>query len=183
MSELPLLRLVNEETGEITQQACPHCQEHLDTLTALEHKHRAALAEITRMKRDPEAEARKHKAWDEACALFDWWRLATWHPGVAFEADEFYAVLPRLKEGRTPIDILRGIAGLAFDPNRKTTKSGHLEIYDSWDLLNKSKTNLSRYEARAPGAPIKEGVVSPEHDTKWRIWLVQRIQSNFKEEK
>lgn len=167
------LQVLNPESGEIVGPLEHYTGEADDALSALTHKYHAALAEITKLKRDRAGEARKHEKWAEAEALHEWWRLATGHLKTEFDADDFYAVLPRLKERRTPIDVLRAIAGIAFDPNTKRTRNGNTEVYDSWDLLLRSKANMDRYEQRAPGVPVS--------DTKWRVWLVERVEANFRD--
>lgn len=169
MSERPLLRLV-DDNGEITEQACPHCQEKEDALVALERKYRSAMAEITRMKRDAEAEARQHHLWDEAQAAHEWWRLACWHPGTKFAAEEFYQALPRLRERNGLQQLLQAIAGAAYDPGSRRMKNGNLEIYDDWELITRSKKKVLNFGQRVYG-----GADSPQ----WKRWLIERIESNL----
>lgn len=169
MSAVPHLRSVDPETGEVHEH-CPQCKAKQDTLDTLTHKYHAACAEITRLKRDPQAEAEKHQLYGEAEAVHIWWRLATWHPATKFEHVEFYQALPRLKE-RGPVELLKAVAGAAFDPGSRTLKNGEVETYDDWELICRSKTKCDSFSRRVYGSPRTE---------KWKRWLLDRIEGQFK---
>jgi hypothetical protein len=162
--------LIDPVTGDFEDYAaCPTCKETSETLEAQTHKYHAALAEITRLKKDPQAEAEKHKLYAEGEAVHTWWRLATWHPQTKFEHVEFYQALPRLKE-RGPVELLKAIAGAAFEPGSKTYKNGEVEVYDSWELICRSKSKCDSFAKRAYPSPNGEN---------WKRWLVQRIETNL----
>lgn len=171
MSETAHLRVIDCETGEVIVNGCPRCSTNEAVVVQYEKDIRKLKAQITRLERDKEAEARRHKLWDEASALHDWWGMATGHAGTKFGADELHQALPRLKE-RTPVEVLQGIAGIAYDPNTKQTRNGGTERYDSWELLLKSGPNLQRYMERAYQWPSKEH--------QWKFWLIERIEGSFK---
>ena len=167
----PPIVLVDTSTGEQVGRLADVEAEHEAEYNALVHKYRGALAKITKLERDEELEARKHELWAEAETLHMWWRLATGRFGRKFGADEFYSALPRLKErGTGPIAVLKAIAGAAYDPGTKRMKNGRLEKYDSWSLIMRSQEKFDSFTNRAPG----------DGDTHWRIWLVRRIESQFK---
>lgn len=168
----PALRLIDTETGEISEGTCPHCEEREAATVQLERDLRKAKAAVTRMQRDQEAEARDHKLWDEAQALHDWWAIACDHPGVKFDAEAFRQVLPRLKEVG-PIGVLQAVAGVAFDPNSAPRKNGTTELFNDWELLNRSGAKAKRFRERAPGRPDGE---------EWKRWLVDRIEARLKED-
>lgn len=169
----PPLIVVNEATGERLGPLSDLEAEHEAEYNALQGKYRAALAQITRLTKDAEAEARKHELWTEAEALHEWWRLATGHPGRKFGADEFYQVLPRLKDRECgPVGVLHAIAGAAFDPGTKQLKNGKTERYDDWELVTRSPAKLDSFRNRAP-------VGADDHH--WKRWLIAHIQAQFKD--
>lgn len=162
-------RLIDPATGDFKDYAaCPTCKETNETLEAQTHKYHAALAEITRLKKDPQAEAEKHKLYAEAETVHTWWRLATWHPQTKFEHEEFYQALPRLAE-RGPVGLLKAVAGIAFDPATKQRKNGTTATYDGWHLLT-DKAKCEDCCQRVPGGPESE---------EWKRWLVQRVETNM----
>jgi hypothetical protein len=165
------LMVVNTETGEQIAPLEHYRQEAEAEYNALQGKFRAALAEITKLKRDAEADARAHELYAEAETLHSWWRLACGHPGVTFKADDFYVVLPRLKERDVgPIGVLKAICGAAFDPGTKAMKNGRLQVFNDWELINRSQSKWRSFAERVPGDPD-----GPE----WRRWLVRHIESQF----
>lgn len=163
------LMVVNTETGEQVAPLEHFRQEAEAEYNALQGKFRAALAEITKLKRDEEADARAHELWAEAEALHGWWAIACNHPGVTFRADAFYQVLPRLKEASCgPIGVLKAITGAAYDPGSKQMKNGRFEFYNDWELINRSQSKNRSFANRVPGDP--DGV-------EWRRWLVVHIEA------
>jgi hypothetical protein len=167
MSEVRHLIVTDSLTGEVYPDGCPACKQY-------ENQLRTANAKITRLETSDEEKARQHKRWDEAEAAFTWWALATGHEGVAFEAEEFGYVVPRLKEKSVGlIGVLQAIAGAAFDPGSRPRKNGTTEVYDDFELINRSKKHARSFRERAPGWPVSEH--------KWKAWLIDRIESQFKE--
>lgn len=155
---------------------CPGCIDYEDTLKQAEKQLRIANARITRMERDAEHQARRHKLWDEAEAAHNWWALACGHEGVKFGAEEFGYIVPRLKEKDVGIvGVLQAIAGAAFDPGTKTRKNGTLERFDSLELVCRNRLKFNSFQERAPGWP------TDKH--KWKRWLIEHIESTLKEEK
>ncbi len=163
--------LVDTETGEqITE--CPHCAELEAQVTMLERDLRAKRARITNLERDAEAEARRHKLWDQAEAVHTWWAIACDHTGVAFGAEEFGYLLPHLKAPDRGIYlVLRSIAGAAYDPATKPRKNGAIKRYDDLELITRTKKHLYDFASRAPGLP-------DEHA--WKRWLVTHIASSLR---
>lgn len=165
------LMVVNTETGEQVGPLKRFRDEAEAEYNALFGKYRGALAEITRLKKDAEADARAHELWHEAEALHDWWAIACGHPGTTFTAENFYQVLPRLKEKTVgPIGVLKAICGAAFDPGKKQMKNLRWEIYDDWELIFRSQAKWRSFAARVPGDP--DG-----HE--WKRWLIARIEENL----
>ncbi len=155
----------DSSTGEV----CAHCEELERTLTVFQNKYRAALSEIGRLKADPEAVARKHQLWDEAEGVHHWWRLACWHPATRFAADEFYLALPRLKE-RGPVELLKAVAGAAYEPGSRVLKNGDTMRYDQWELICRSKAKCDGFAQRVFGGAERE---------RWKRWLIERVESNL----
>lgn len=164
--------LFNRETGEALE-GCPDCASKDDVIVQLERQIRTLSGRLTRLQRDEESESKKHKLWDEAAALHDWWAIATGHFRADFGLDDFKDMLPRLKEKKFgPIGVLQGIAGAAHAPQQKELPNGRFERYDSLELVCRSPKKLEAFQNRAPGE--LEG-------NEWKRWLIDRIESNLSE--
>jgi hypothetical protein len=142
------LRLV-DENGEITEFACPHCKHKEDEMTELLKKFRGQSRELAELRRDKDAEARAHDAWPTLTALFMLWRKETGHAKAKWGQGRFWDALPLWKAFGTG-NFAAGIAGIAFDPNRKPMKNGTVEVFDSWELLVRNAGTLERYIKRRP---------------------------------
>lgn len=164
-------------TGEIQEPACSHiagcqhCSDREDAFDVLQRKLTGAMAEIGRLKKDADAEARRHELWAEALTVHEWWALATGHFKASFSADAFYIVQPRLKARDGLLGVLRAIAGAAYDPMTRMMKNGKLERYDSFELINRSAEKQASFQMRAPG---------PDSEHEWKRWLIARIESNLR---
>lgn len=143
------LRLLDAETGEITEFACAHCKGKEDEVKELLKKFRGQSRELAELRRDKDAEARAHQAWPLLGALFLYWQELTGHTKAKWEPGRFWDALPLWKTFGTG-NCAAAIAGLAFDANRKPMKNGKIEVYDSWELLFRNAGTLERYIKRRP---------------------------------
>lgn len=170
--EKPPIVLFNTETGEQIGTLAELEAAHEAEYSALQVKYRGALAEITKLKSNKEAEARRHESWAMAESLHDWYAIATGHPGRKFGAEEFYQALPRLGGG--PYPFLQAIAGMAFDPKRssKPQRNGKFTLYDSWEHVTRNVGNFDSYRGRAPFPGDEHG---------WKRWLVAHIEAQLEE--
>jgi hypothetical protein len=169
----PPLIVVNTATGEQVGTVAELEAEHEAEIAALQARYRAAVGQITKLTKDQEAEARKHELWAQAEGLHTWWRIATGRCGRKFGADEFYQVLPRLKDRECGvIGVLEAIAGAAFDPGTKQLRNGETERYDDWELVTRSPGKLDSFRKRAPRG------ADPHH---WRRWLLAHIEAQLEE--
>lgn len=163
MKQAGHLRVIDAQ-GELQElEDCPACVQY-------ERQMRVLNGRLTKLQQDKEAAAREHKLWTEASTVHDWWRVACDHPGVSFGAEDFYQALPRLNE-MSPVELLKAVAGAAYDPGSRKMRNGRTENYNSWELINRSKAKHESFAARAPGKP--DG-----HE--WKVWLVNRIESRLK---
>lgn len=160
MKQVGHLRVIDPD-GEIHED-CPSCVQY-------EKQIRILNTRLTKLQNDSEAKAREHKLWTEAETVHDWWRIACDHPGTRFAAEDFYQALPRLNEVG-PVGILKAVAGAAYDPGEKRMKNGRTTKYDSFELINRSKTKLESFAERAPGKVDGQ---------EWKVWLVNRIESRL----
>lgn len=170
VEDKPTIRLVNadgEQIGTLAEVEASHEAE----ITAFQQKYRGALSEITKLKTDKEAEARRHEWWAQGETLHDWYAIASGHPGRKFGAEEFYQALPRLGD---PYPFLQAIAGIAFDPKRasKPQRNGKFTLYDSWEHLTRNVTNFDSYRDRAP---------HPDDEHGWKRWLVAHMEAQLEE--
>jgi len=143
------LRLVDPETGEITENGCPDCKTKQFQLDELTRKYHGALGQIGRLRADREAEARQHELFPRAIRLFDIWREQTRHLNCDWTSERFWACVPALK-AFDDYWIERAIAGLAYQPFTKTMRNGKTERYDRWETLFSKVANIEVYANRAP---------------------------------
>ena len=169
MSRRPLLGIVDPDTGEIV--SCPQCQTREDALQGLERDLRVAKGTITRLERDIEVDARKDPLWDEGEGVWTWWALACNHEGCRFDAEDFELVKPHLKRVGVA-EVLKAICGAAYDPLVSILKNGREKRRDDWELIMRDKAKFGSFVERVPGGENDERT--------WRLWLVQRIESNLK---
>jgi hypothetical protein len=142
------LRLV-DQNGEVSEFACPNCQAKDDEYDELLRKFRSQSRELAELRRDKAREAREHKAWPTLQALFDYWRELTGHAKAKWTPDRFWHALTLWSDFGTG-NCAAGIAGIAYQPNRKQMKNGKWEVYDSWELLFRETGTLERYIKRRP---------------------------------
>jgi hypothetical protein len=167
LSRRPLLGVVSPQTGEVV--SCPQCQHREDVIVQLEKENRLHKAKITKLERDTETECRADPLWAEAEAVFDWYRLACWHPRATFDAEDFKLLQPHLKRSG-PVGCLKAICGAAFDPYETEQKNGRMKRFDGVDTVFATKAKMERFAERVPGE---------EGSQLWKIWLIQRIEANM----
>lgn len=174
MSEERRFNLVDRSTGEVFEDGCPDCVDKDGAIKEYERQIRILNARVSRLEGRKEREDRESKYWAEAEAVFYWWALATGHEGSSFSKDRFKQIVPRLKEKRFgPIGVLKGIAGAAFDAGERPMPNGRVERYDDIELITRAPHKLENFQNRVYGGPDKES---------WKRWLLDRIESNLKEE-
>jgi hypothetical protein len=167
LSRRPLLGVVSPETGEIV--SCPQCEKREDILVQYEKDLRVLKAKITKLERDDETVAKTDSLWDEAECLHTWWRLSCWYPKTEFDADDFWLVKKHLKRMGL-VGCLQVVCGAAYDPWISTSKNGRTKAHNGWKKLWESKSMAEDFAERVPGE---------EDSGKWKIWLIQRIESNL----
>lgn len=148
MSDHAPLRLVNPDTGEITEH-CPNCAHLQDQLDGAEKDVRAWRARHAALKRDKEKEARTNKLWPLALELFGEWKVECNHPRAQWSADRFFLAEPHLKAHGVDM-ARRAIAGAKFDPMTKQRRNGSIERFDNWDLIFRDAARFESFCNRAP---------------------------------
>jgi hypothetical protein len=141
------LRLVDPETGEITEKDCPGCAQWETTYAELERKYRGALSQIGNLRADKEAEARADKLWGVAVALFHEWKIATGHTRSGWTGDRFWLCRPYLQHDGFPT-CRYAVWGVAAHPNTKQVTKGYTERYDDFELVFRSRATFERYANR-----------------------------------
>jgi hypothetical protein len=141
------LRVVDEH-GEVHEE-CPSCQAKEDELKELIRKFRGQSRELAELRRDKDAEARAHESWPTLFKLFCYWQEMTGHSKAKWGPGRFWDALPLWGTFGTG-NVAAGVAGIAFDANRKPMKNGRVEVFDSWELLFKNAGTLERYIKRRP---------------------------------
>jgi hypothetical protein len=151
VSAVPVRQLyaVDPQTGEISEYACVSCQRKEDELAELWRKFRGQSRELAELRRDRDAEARAHRAWPVLLMLFDYYKVLTGHGRARWTPDRFWCALGLWREFGSG-NCAAGIAGIAYDPNRKQLKNGRFEVFDSWELLFRNSGTFERYCRRRP---------------------------------
>lgn len=145
MAAEPALRLVQTpEVALADEVAALH-----DQLAGAQRDIRAWRARYAKLERDKRQEAQEHEAWPLLLALHDYWREQTLHLRARWDADKFWMAL-NLWQTFGSGNCAAGIAGIAYQPNRKQLRNGKWETYDSWKLLFRDSDTLERYIKRRP---------------------------------
>ena len=151
------LRLVDEE-GNVTEFSCPHCAGKEHELKELERKMRGLARELGELRRDKDAEARAHRAWPTAVALWEYWVELTGHTRAKWTTDRFWILLPQLRDFGAK-NCAAAIAGIAYNPNEKLQRNGKMELYDDWATCFGSAGKVERYiKRRAAGWQLPESL-------------------------
>lgn len=136
------LHLIDPETGEVTEQACPSCQQLEDKLKGAERDLNTWRARFAELSRDKWAEAQQSKYWPFAVEVFEYWRERCNHPNSAWTLDRYLLIEPFLKQrkyGKTLEDrrdlCKRAIDGYAYDCFVTTRRNGTKRRHDGIDLI------------------------------------------------
>lgn len=161
------LRLVDPETGEITQ--CAGCHNWERTYHELEKKYRGALSQIGKLRADKEAEARQHELWPQAVELFDYWKFRTKHKKARWTGDRFWIVQPFLdREGfRDCRDALIGLLGSDFHMKRGEYAKRKGQVFDEFERPFSSQGDFERFREMAP-QPHPDTVAFFEWYDEWK---------------
>lgn len=134
------LHLVDPETGEVTEEACPHCGNWETTYAELERKYRGALLQIGNLRADREAKARAHGKWQAAVSIFRYWQSLTGHSRADFTPDRFWIVEPFLaradergEDGAAKCrSAIRGLIASDYHLKRGRHRNRSGKVYDDF---------------------------------------------------
>lgn len=116
MSAAPHLRLVDTETGDVHDAACPHCAVAQAEAETWEQEVLKLKRQIKRIEADKERERKEHALRATILDVIDEWREKTGHKGSKVSADRFDAVRRMLETEYTRENFSEMIAGLAAYP-------------------------------------------------------------------
>lgn len=153
MPERPL-RLVDTETGEITEQACPSCAGKIETITTLGNKIVSLKGTITQLLQEAEE---GHEAFPKFKRCHDYWKERCHHPRTSYAIEDFKLWLPLFDEYGMDA-CLRAIDGAAFDCYVSTRKNGSKHRHDEWSLIHRNGDKFREFVNKAPYHKPK-----PEH--------------------
>lgn len=142
------LRLVNKETGEITEEACPGCFKREEEIASLKTEKRGWISRYYNLKREFEPE-QGHELFPAAKRLFDFWKERCNHPRSDFTAERFQTVLPHLRDLGEDL-CRRAIEGAAYEPYTTIRKNGTVKRHDDWTLVFRSRDKVEEFANRAP---------------------------------
>lgn len=136
----PQLRLVNPQTGELTDD-CPTCNEW-------SRKYHGVLSQLGLMRSEAEGDT-NHELFPVAKRLFDFWKERCNHPRSDFTPERFKECLPHLRDLGQEV-CRRAVEGAAFDPYTTTRKNGSTHRHDGWELIFRSRAKVEDFANRAP---------------------------------
>lgn len=148
-AEARTLRLVDPDTGEITEQACPQCEYLQRQLDGAEKEIRAWRTRYANLVADKDREARQHELWPKAMGLFNYWRTLCGHPMAKFTPDRFRMLAPFLQRYGSEL-CHRAIEGAAYDPMTRVQKNGATKRYDDLELIFRDSGKFESFCNRAP---------------------------------
>jgi hypothetical protein len=134
------LRLVDPETGLITEEGCPHCKNWETTYLELERKQRGLLLQIGNLRADRDAKARAHGKWQTALSIFRYWQSLTGHSRAEFTPDRFWIVEPFLtraeergEDGAAKCrSAIRGLVASEYHMKRGQHRRRNGKVYDDF---------------------------------------------------
>lgn len=147
MTEPSTLRLVDTRTGEITEDACPHCETKQFQLDELTRKYHGALAQIGRLRADREAEARSSQWWPIGISLFQDWKVASGRLRSQWNVQRFEDCMPYLRD-KGFAECRYAIWGLCAHPMVKKVTADFTEVYDAFEIPFRNPGNFERYRDR-----------------------------------
>ncbi len=151
MADARRLRLIDPDTGEVTDRECPGCAERDRAYHELERKYRGALSQIGNMRADKVAAAENHKLWGQAVSLWWEWKIATNRMRAKWGADRFWICQPFLASDGWHLCRL-AVWGIAAHPNEKRITATYSEVYNDFELCFRNRSTFERYAKR--GAAI-----------------------------
>lgn len=151
------LKVVDQD-GELHELECPLCAERDRELARM----RTIVANL---RRDKDAEARKHELWPKAISLWTEYKVATGRGKVKWGADRFWLAHPYLANDGFVL-CRWAVWGIAYEPNTRTLPSGLVETYNDWELLFRNRGTFERYARRGWANPeAREQFVDREAGT------------------
>lgn len=152
MAEPALRLVVDEETGEVVEQACEECARLEDAIAGLQRDVKGWAVRYAQLKRDREAAAKSSEEWEPIKELFGEWQRETGHTRSPFTVDRFEAALPFYRNAKYgPEKISVAIKGIAFDHYSRPMKNGRVKHFDDWvEQLFKNADKFEEYVNRAP---------------------------------
>ncbi len=145
------LRVVDQETGEV-EDLDSHIQELHVQLDGAEHEIRSWRARYAALADQKTKEAKEHRLFPTAVAVFDYWREQCNHPRSAFSTERFWMLLPFLERHGEAM-CKRAIDGAAFDPFITQRKNGTTKRHDRFGLIFGEADKFEDFCNRAPVEP------------------------------
>jgi len=139
------LRLIDPETGEITEAACPSCAGKEHELAELQRKMRGLARELGELREVKRLEAEADKLWPVGVRVFAYHNRLLNHPGAEWNVKRFTMVARELRKKNGLERCLRGIAGKAAD--RWAREHGHTTFDDVFETAKKFEKCLAKAPA------------------------------------
>ena len=142
------LRVVNGD-GELIGDFTEALRALEDQLAGAESEVRSWRTKHANLKRDKEAEMRRHELFPKITELWSYWQRVCRHPLSVMDVKHFDLIRPFLeKYGETM--VRRAIDGAGFDPYTDTQKNGAIQRYDRWPTIFKNTTTFEVHVNKAP---------------------------------
>lgn len=143
----PLLRLIDPETGEITEEACPTCVNKQNTIDTLSDKITRLKGDLTKALQDADE---SHDAFPAFKRTWDYWRERCRHPAVKYRITHFDLFVPIFTDYGEAM-CRQAIDGAAFDPYVTRRKNGRPQRHDGWELIfRRGGEKFTEFCNRAP---------------------------------
>jgi hypothetical protein len=143
------LRMVDPETGEVTEHGCPGCFKRDDEIATLRTEKAGWSSRYHNLRREVMAEE-SHDLFPAATRLFEFWKERCNHPRTKFKAEHFKACEPYLRDYGEEM-CRRAIEGVAYDPYRTQRKNGTWKRHDGWgNIIFKNTESFTEHCNKAP---------------------------------
>lgn len=155
MSDVPHLRVVHAETGEVVDS--PELERALTQIRMLERDLAGKRLKIADLERDYDKIRDQHPRRRDIERVHAYWQKRCGHPRARLDNPEFFAIASLLLLGGKrhpefawPEDFKAAVDGAAYDPFVTTRKNGTRNRHDSLGLIFRDAAHMRDFIAKAP---------------------------------
>ena len=154
MSAAPHLRLINTETGEVSEHPeCAHCAEAREEAEVWEKEVLKLKRQVKRLEDDRDEKALKDKNYPAAADLFEEWQRECNHPDARFDPARIRLALSAIKRYKDKREQLSWVIQCGkripyVDPSTGETHDGFGLLFRDSEHIEKYANKYARWQKR-----------------------------------